>query len=195
MNKQFDRKIFTAGSFFSDLYFLMSHFISIAKASKNEKISKAFIEKIMTVCTAVNGCVYCEWFHAKQAVKSGISESEVKNMINLQFHADASDFEIPALLYTQHFAETNRNPDAEMTNGFKEFYGLKTSKDIYMFIRMIYFGNLTGNTWDAIFSRFKGKPAPNSKIWFEILFFILMFIFMFPIMILMRMDKNKKDYS
>jgi len=53
----------------------------------------------MTVVTAVNGCTYCTWFHAKQAVTSGISEKEVKNMLNLLFEADASDFEVPALLY------------------------------------------------------------------------------------------------
>lgn len=192
MKQAFDRKIFTPRIFFSDVIFLISHFFNIIWASRNKKLGKAYAEKIMTVSTAVNGCVYCEWFHAKQAISSGISEEEIKNMLNLQFHADASEFEVPGLLYTQHFAETSRNPEPEMTQRFEEFYGKKTADDIYMYIRMIYFGNLVGNTWDAVLSRIKGNPAPGSKLWFEFVFFILFFIPMFPAMFLMNRDNKKK---
>ena len=140
---------------------------------------------------AVNGCVYCAWFHAKQAIESGISEAEVRNMLNLQFHADASEFELLALLYAQHFAETNRKPEPEMTRKLFDFYGDKTANHIILLIRMIFFGNLYGNTWDAVISRFKGKPAKNSCIIFEIFFFLLNFLIMFPAMLLLRKDKKK----
>jgi len=192
MEHQFDRKVFTPKIFFGDIYFLITHVINVIRAFRNKNISKAFAEKIMTVSTAVNGCVYCEWFHAKQAVTSGISENEIKNMLNLQFQADASEFEIPGLLYTQHFAETNRNPEPEMTIRFEKFYGKKTADDVYIFIRIIYFGNLIGNTWDAVLSRFKGNPAPNSKLWFELIFFLIFFLVMFPAMIWMKRDEKKK---
>ena len=42
-------------------------------------------------------------------------------MLNLQFAADASDFEVVALLYAQHYAETNRNQDKEMTKNCLTF--------------------------------------------------------------------------
>lgn len=193
MKDEFSRKIFTPKSFITDIFFLIGHLFKIIRAFRNKKISRAFSEKIMTVSTAVNGCVYCEWFHAKQAVSSGISEDEIKNMLNLQFQADASEFEVPALLYTQHFAETSKNPDPEMTQKFMDFYGKKTGEDIYMFIRIIYFGNLTGNTWDAVLSRFKGNPAPNSQLWFEIVFFLLFFLVMFPAMMWMKKDERKNE--
>ena len=80
MKHQFDRKIFTAKIFFNDIFFLLGHIPKIVRAFRNKKISKAFMEKIMTVSTAVNGCVYCEWFHAKQAVTSGITEEEIKQI-------------------------------------------------------------------------------------------------------------------
>ena len=149
-----------------------------------KKLNRAFIEKIMTVTTAVNECTYCSWFHAKQAVASGVSEEEVKNMLNLQFQADANDFESTALLYAQHYAETNRSPDEEMTKKLFDFYGEKSAKQIILFIRMIFFGNLFGNTWDAVLSRWKGKPAENSNVIFEIIFFILSAWFMYPTMLL-----------
>ncbi len=84
-------------------------------------------------------------------------------MLNVQFQADASDFEVMALLYTQHFAETSRKPDDEMTAKLFDFYGEKTAKHIILFIRIIFFGNLLGNTWDVVLSSFKVNPAENSS--------------------------------
>jgi predicted membrane protein len=114
-------------------------------------------------------------------VSSGISETEVKNMLNLQFEADTSVFEVIALLYAQHYAETNRNPDEEMTKKLFDFYGEKAAKHIILMIRMIFFGNLSGNTFDAFLSRLKGKKAKNSNIIFETLFFIVNAPFMLPL--------------
>ena len=63
-----------------DTLYLLFKIPTIISALVNKKICKAFTEKIMTVVTAVNGCPYCAWFHAKQAVASGISPEEVKNI-------------------------------------------------------------------------------------------------------------------
>lgn len=167
----FDKKIFTAEIMAKDIGFLLLNSPKIIEVIRDKKITRAFIEKIMTVTTAVNGCVYCTWFHAKQAIESGISEEEVRNMLNLQFQADATEFETMALLYAQHFAETNRNPDPAMTKKLFDYYGEKTANQITLFIRMIFFGNLYGNTWEAVLSRFRGVPAPNSNIIFEFVYF------------------------
>ena len=186
MADKFVKKIYDAKTFFKDMIFFLKNIKNIFAANKNDKINKKFIEKIMTVTTAVNGCVYCEWFHAREAVKAGIDEKEVKNMLNLQFEASATDFELPALLYAQHYAETDRNPDSEMKEKFYNFYGEKTANHIFIFMRMIYFGNLLGNTWDGVISRLKGKPAEDSSILFELFFFLLTFWFMAPAMILTK---------
>jgi len=190
--QRFDKKIFTARLFLSDIGFLFLNFPGIILAFRNKKITRAFIEKIMTVTTAVNACVYCSWFHAKQALESGISEEEVKNLMNLQFQADVHETELMALLYAQHFAETNRKPGPEMTKKLFDFYGDETARHIILFIRTIFFGNLYGNTWDAVLSRCKGSPAENSNILFESFFFLLNFLIMFPAMILMKKDQGKK---
>lgn len=190
IKKGFSKKIFTAKLFFNDLIFLIRNIPAIRTAFRNEKIAKVFVEKIMTVTTAVNGCVYCSWFHAKKAMDSGMSEEAVKNMMELQFQADAKEFELMGLLYAQHFAETNRQPDADMTSKLFDYYEEKTAKDIILIIRIISFGNLYGNTWDAVFSRFKGEPAPDSNIIFEIFYFLLNFIIMFPATLLMKKDQK-----
>ena len=182
MTKFFSRKIYTFKLLMKDVGFLISKTPQIFATTRDKKISKAYFEKIMTVVTAVNGCAYCAWFHAKKAVSSGVSTEEVKNMLNLQFHTDASDFEIPGLLYAQHYAETNRNPDKEMIDKLVDFYGEKTAKHIIIIIRMIFFGNLTGNTFDAFISRFKGIKAENSNVLFEFFFFIFNAPFLLPLM-------------
>lgn len=174
-----------------DIRFLLVNFPKIAAAMRDKKVTRAFNEKIMMVTTAVNGCIYCAWFHAKQAVESGISEEEVRKLLNLQFQADATGFEAMALLYAQHFAETDRNPDPAMTKKLFDFYGEQTANQIILFIRMIYFGNLYGNTWDAVLSRFRGVLVPNSKFVFELVFFLLNVPIMFPAMVIMKFDKRK----
>ena len=103
-------------------------------------------------------------------------------MLNLQFHTDASDFEIIGLLYAQHYAETDRKPDTEMKQNLVDFYGNKTANHIILIIRMIYFGNLSGNTFDAFLNRFKGKKAANSNVIFEFFFFIFNVPFLLPLM-------------
>lgn len=190
MKQKFDKKIFTFGLFLRDTGYLFYHFPLVIGAMRNKKISKAFRERIMTVVTAVNGCVYCTWFHAKLALSSGITEAELKNMLNLQFNADASDFEILALLYAQHYAETDRHPDPEMTQKLVDFYGVRTSKHINMMIRMIFFGNLQGNTFDAFLSRLKGNRAPNSNVIFETFFFLLNAPILLPALPFTRKYRN-----
>ena len=192
MTDRFEKRIFTPGLFLNDVGFLLTRGPSIIGAARDENITRTFVEKIMTVTTAVNECTYCAWYHAKSAVASGIgAEEEVKSLLDLQFQATASDFEIMALLYAQHYAETNRKPETHMTARLFDTYGQRTAKHIMLVIRMISFGNLLGNTWDAVPSRFKGRPAPESDVAFELAFFLLTFWFMFPAMWLMKSDGKK----
>lgn len=190
MKQAFNRRIFTAGTLIKDLGFLLYKMPQSVGLWRDNKINRLFIEKIMSVVTAVNGCTYCAWFHAKQAVSSSMSVEEVKNMLNLQFHADASDFELLALLYAQHYAETNRNPDSEMVTKLFDYYGTETAKHIILIIRMIFFGNLLGNTFDAFLSRLKGNKAENSNVVFEAIFFAFTAPFMFPAMIQMKKEQK-----
>ena len=186
MNQGFGKRIFTARAFLEDFGFLIAHTPQIIWAFRDQKISQATVERIMTVTTAVNGCRYCSWFHARRALESGIGEEELRNLLDLQFQADSDGFEAMALLYAQHFAEANGRPDPEMTSKLLDYYGNGTARHILLFIRMISFGNLLGNTWDAVLSRLKGNPAEDSSLVFELSFFMLTFWYMLPAMFLIN---------
>ena len=182
MKNGFDRRIFTAGMWIQETLSLLYSLPGIIGTLRDENISRAFMERIMLVVTAVNGCAYCAWFHAQKAVSSGLSQEELKSLLNLQFQAGASDFELVALLYAQHYAETNRQPDPDMTRRLVASYGEKTAEHIILIIRMIFWGNLSGNTFDAFISRLKGEKAPNSNALFETIFFVLHAPVMLPIL-------------
>jgi hypothetical protein len=113
-------------------------------------------------------------------------------MMNLQFRATATNFDLTALLYAQHFAETNRKPEPELKKKLLDYYGEGTAGHIVLLIRMIFFGNLYGNTWDAVLSRLKGNPAKNSNIIFELVYFLMSFWVMVPAMILIKRDKSQR---
>ena len=171
MSQSFSRNIYNFKLLKTDLKFMFSHMSQIRQTMR--ALDHTFVEKIMSVVTAVNGCRFCAWFHARQAVASGLSSEEVQNMMKLQFQADTSKEELPALLYAQHYAETRGNPDPEMTDRLVSAYGEEKASQIRIVIRMITFGNLSGNTFDAFLSRLKGVKAEGSSPIFEFIFFLL----------------------
>lgn len=111
-------------------------------------------------------------------------------MMKLQLHTDASESELNALLFAQHYAESNRTPAPEMKKQLFDYYGEKTAKNIMLAIRTVTFGNLYFNTWGAVINRFKGSPAPDSSLVFELVYFLLNFIIILPFVILRKPDKK-----
>jgi len=190
MMQGFSKRVFTARLFFNDLGFLISNLPKIIRIFVFNQKPEHLIEKIVIVTDAVNGCIYCSWMDAKLAMRSGISEDEIRNLLKLEFHTNASPYELNALLYAQHYAETNRHPDPEMTKNLFDSYGEKIANDIIVAIRMVTFGNLYFNTWLAVISRFRGKPAPNSSVVFELIYFVLNSIIVLPFVILRRLDSK-----
>jgi AhpD family alkylhydroperoxidase len=190
MKHGFRKRIFTAGTFFNDLGYLLWKLPKIISLFTSKQNPRHLIEKILIVTDAVNECTYCSWLDAKLAMKNGVSEEEIRNMLKLEFHTDAAESELNALLFAQHYAESNGNPDPQMIRKLFDCYGEKTAKNIMLAIRTVTFGNLYFNTWSAIMSRFKGKPAPNSNVLFEMLYFLLNFVIILPFVILRKLDRT-----
>ena len=62
-----------------------------------------FRERLMLAVTAVNGCRYCSYFHAKQALKSGITPEEISRLLSGTVENCPED-ETVAIIYAQHWA-------------------------------------------------------------------------------------------
>jgi AhpD family alkylhydroperoxidase len=143
-----------------DLTYIFAH-----AARTRGAISPAFRERLMMAVTSVNACRYCAHFHAQVALTTGLSRAEIAQILDGEF-ADAPERELPALLYAQHWAETNAQPDPATRAKFIEAYGEDTARAIEYVLRMIRIGNLTGNTFDYVLYRlsFGRLGAPRQHV-------------------------------
>ncbi len=163
----FSKRIYTPHSLLQDFRDILAHFHEFRSAVRSKRISKAFAEKIMLAVTAVNGCRYCSYGHAKTALASGVSQEEVDLLLSGEV-GHASPEEAPALFFAQHYAESDGHPDPEMMHKLVETYGQDKARDTLAHIRMITLGNLSGNTFDALLNRMRGHPAEGSSLGSEL---------------------------
>ena len=159
----FFKRLYTPHSLLQDFRDILAHFHEFRSAVRGKRVSKAFAEKIMLAVTAVNGCRYCSYGHAKTALASGVSQEEVDLLLSGEV-GHASPEEAPALFFAQHYAESDGHPDPEMMQKLVETYGQEKARDVLAHIRMITLGNLSGNTFDALLSRLRGRPAEGSSM-------------------------------
>jgi AhpD family alkylhydroperoxidase len=161
--KELKAKIFTTSTFYRHFKIAIASFSDLRKARKNGNVSKAFSEKIMLAVTQVNGCRYCNYVHTKNAIDAGASEDEINRMLNGEFGESGNDQSV-ALLFAQHYADTDGNPDKVTYKKFAEHYGAQKATDILAMIRIIMTANIHGIALDSLVSRCKGKKMKGSKL-------------------------------
>lgn len=172
----FDKRIYRPRTLIADLKEMMTHMDDLRAAARADRVDRAFAERIMLAVTEVNGCRYCSYGHTRAALQAGVSEQEIQSLKIGDFEA-LPDEQRVALLFAQHYAEQGGNPDPEARERLVATYGEDTARDILAYIRMITLGNLLGNTFDAILSRFAGRPAEDSSLLSEVAVLLLVVLF------------------
>jgi len=166
--REYRKRFYTPGTLFEDLHGLVVRAPELSTARRGGRVSPAFAERIMLAVTAVNQCRYCSYGHTRMALQAGLTEEEIQLL--LDGHVDFIDpDEAPALFFAQHVAESGGRPDRAAVERLVETYGPRKARDIQAYVRMITFGNLIGNTVDALLSRLGGVPASGSTLWRELL--------------------------
>ncbi len=135
-----------------DLLFPFKNRRRLKEVMHNGAISSAFRERLMLAVTAVQGCRYCSYFHAKQALRSGIPNTEISRLLAGDI-ANCPEEEAVAVIYAQHWAESEGNPEPEAVHKLRQTYGSETAEAIHFMLRMISLGNLLGNSWDYLLYR------------------------------------------
>ena len=115
-------------------------------------IDRAFRERLMLAVTEVNGCRYCAYAHARMALSAGLTQTDIDALAEGSLRGSPPE-QIPALLYAQHWAETDAKPDSEARQRVLETYGQSKTEAMELSLRMIRVGNLLGNTWDYLIYR------------------------------------------
>jgi AhpD family alkylhydroperoxidase len=112
-------------------------------------------KRLMLAVTSVNRCRWCSWAHARGALKQGIPEGQVDELLCGTVD-DCPEEELAALLYAIHWAETDGHPDAEARHAVVERYGAERTDAIDRALATIRAGNLLGNSFDYVFFRLSG---------------------------------------
>ncbi len=108
MKTKFDKRVHNIKTQNEDIKKFFAHSDAFVETMTNPIISKAFSESVSLAVTQVNGCKFCSYYHAKNALKAGMTEDEVEFLLSGGFD-NAPKEQLEALLFAQHYAETNFN--------------------------------------------------------------------------------------
>ena len=146
--ENFKKRTFSSfGEFINELKFIFKNRDRIKKLEEGEIIDAEFRQRLMMAVTEVNGCRYCSYYHSKLALKAGISQKELDSLLSGELN-DCPEDQILALVYAQHWTENKGQPDQEMIDEVRKEYGAEEFAAINLAVRMINFGNLSGNSFD-----------------------------------------------
>ena len=116
----------------------------------------------MLAVTEVNGCRYCAYVHAKAALAAGLSDADITALAAGSMEGCPPE-QLPALLYAEHWAETDAKPDPETRERILETYGMAGTEAMELALRMIRVGNLMGNTADYLLYRVSFGRCGDAK--------------------------------
>lgn len=186
MNNKYSKRVFSPKRMWNDFIDIVSKPKQVKDLLKGKNIHGRLTEKLMLTVTSVNECRYCTWLHSDTGLAAGISKEQIEALLN----GEIEDKDEIALKFALHYAETDQQPEQAEVDFLKKNYGEEKSRDIVTALKLIFFGNLTGNTFDAFFSRLKGKPAEGSNFFFEIFVFLIGFIPGFFILIFTQKGRS-----
>jgi AhpD family alkylhydroperoxidase len=150
-----------------ELDYWLNHPEEIKSLYREERVSQVFAERLILAVTGVNRCRYCRFGHARSASHMGMGQDEIERLLGGDL-SQADPAEVEALTFAIHYAESGGRPDFEAISHLRFVYGVETARDILTAIRLIMLGNLVGNTFDALLSRVRGRPAPESTVLKEV---------------------------
>lgn len=192
--KTFNKRVFTPASFVKRFSLLALYLPVIIGSYIKPKISAALREKVMLAVTSVNDCRYCSWAHTRLALSKGVDINEVNNVLKNGGTAADNNSDAAAILFAQHYADTNGKVSKESLVELKRFFNNAQVREIMGHIHTIYIGNLSGNTFDALLLRFSGKDVKieGSQLWFELVCALLSAPILIFIAIKAKNDKTVK---
>ena len=168
MKKKFNKRLYpNLKEFFSDLGYILKRSSKIKLLMRGEVIDSQFRERLMMAVTKVNGCRYCAYFHSQQALAAGVGSDELAQISEMSFESSPEE-QRAALLYAQHWAESNAHPDPDARICMQDAYSPEEIEMIELSLHTIRMGNLMGNLADYLlfrlsFGRADIGSAPKMK--------------------------------
>lgn len=179
--------------YFSKRIFTKILFIAIYSILKYQKelklINKKFKTNIMLSVTYVNGCAICSHHHAKELIKEGANEEELKIMLEGSYK-ELNNYETHALLFAEHYANTFGKFDSDAFIKIKDLYGNETAYGILATIKIIMFGNVYGISFGNIINRLKFRRVTNAKLLTDI-YNTISVVILIPVFVIVNLFRKK----
>ncbi len=147
--KRFPKRTYQSlGQFLGDLAFLFGNRRAVRRVMRGDGLDPKFRERIMLAVTEVNECRYCSRAHTRMALDAGVSREDIEAILSGSLDGVPEE-ERTAVLYAQHWAETEGRPEAAAVERLESTYGKELAEQMHIALRVIRTGNFTGNTLDC----------------------------------------------
>lgn len=141
---------------------------TLARAARKPAVTGQLREQVMLAVTSVNDCRYCSWAHTGMALAEGVDLDALQKLLDNGPDQAPDDRAARAILFAQHFADTERQPDPEARQRLEEVFSEREREEILAYIHAIYLANLSGNTVDALLARLRGQEVEGSYLPIEL---------------------------
>ena len=152
MGKGSKRKVYGSWrEFFSDLLSMLRNTTHLTRVYRGG-LPPALRERLMVAAAAVYGCRFCSWLHAREALRIGVDKEELTRLVGGVMEGCPEEYSI-AVLYAQHWAESDAHPDPEAVRRLEETYGIEEAKLVDVVLRPIRLVLLVEDLWGSFLYR------------------------------------------
>ena len=124
------------GRILADLAYFTRRPWATANLMLGRSLPADFRERVMLAVTQVNQCAFCSRHHTKAALKAGVPKSEIAAILEAEMKGVPEEQQV-AVLFAQHWADTQGAVDADARERLEQHYGPATRSDILLAIHFI----------------------------------------------------------
>lgn len=191
MEDRYYKKMYSVREFYIFVREALQTIKYMTRSRKEGLIDAPFRERIMLAVTEVNGCQICSYAHTGNALKQGMSEKEISQIL-LGSIDNVPEDEAAGIIFAQHYANNSGRPTKAAWNRLVELYGIDKAYGVLAFTRVIMMGNIHGIGASAFLSRIKGNPIGKSSLFYELAIMISGILYV-PIAFLRIIVMSKKE--
>lgn len=162
----FRKRTYTTGLALRDLVRLGGRLPSIRRVWVGGAIDPVLRESVMVAVAQANDCRYCLFAHREWALALGVEESGLEELELAETDPAGLDRDQRvAVAWSLARLEADFGPvDQELERELSGRYSPQQREDLDTVVRAMTFANLAGNTFEALLSRLRGAPAPDSRL-------------------------------
>lgn len=120
--------------FVKDLAFVWNHRKLLTALSNEKTLKRAFHVRLMLAVVQANACGALSKPMMQGAVKAGVSSQEAEALLSGDT-GETPESDAPAVLYAQHWTQTDGQPNPEAIAVIERAYGEETLKEIHCVIQ------------------------------------------------------------